>query len=226
MWCRFRTIIALVTFGVASSIVCYHEALAVRSRDYSPGEFRRILHGFGYNITPGDTLNDEASRKAIRELQQGYKLASVDGTANAQTQDFIADVVRVLQGNLNLVLKLNPPLPRTQFYGPRTEVAVRQYQKQYNLPETGIADLALRQRLDAEAKRILGTENSPTQPTSNPTPQPSISPTPRATVTPKPRQNLAPRPKATVSPNPRPRGAVSPSPKPSAVPMSAPSPSP
>ncbi len=192
MWCRLGTTIALVTFGVASSILSYQTALAIRSRDYSPSEFRTLLHGFGYNVTLGNTLDDEASRKAIREFQQGYQLTTVDGKPNAQTQDFAADLVSVLQGNLNLVLKLNPPLPGNQFYGPRTEAAIMQYQKQYNLQETGIADLRLRQKLDVEAQKILGTEQPPAQPNSTPTLTPSTSPSPRQTPRPNPKLSASP----------------------------------
>lgn len=180
MWRRLGMTIAFVTLGMSSSIISYQTALAVRSRDYSPSEFRSLLHNFGYNVTLGNTLEDEASRKAIREFQQGYRLTTVDGTTNAQTQDLAADLVRSLQGSLNIVLKLNPPLPCNQFYGLQTEAAIRRYQKQYNLEETGIANLELRQQLDMEAKKILGAE----QPSQGPNLSPSQAPNPRPSASP------------------------------------------
>lgn len=215
MWSRFgKTTIAVVTLGLTASVVSYQVALAVRNRDYTPGEFRGFLRGFGYNVTPGDTLTDASSKQAVRQFQQGYKLPT-DGTANAQTQNLAADLTKNLQGSLNVVVKPNPRLPRNQFYGPRTESAVRQFQKQYNLQQTGIATLPVRQRLDVEAKRALGVNTNAAPSTSTPpaqqrlnTPTPDTSPSPEPSpeitpeATPSPSPEMSPSPSPTTSPNP------------------------
>lgn len=247
MWGRFGMPLAAVALGITASLVSYEFALADRSRDYTPLEMRSVLRGFGYNVTLGDSLTDEATTRAIREFQQGYRITPVDGVPGERTQNLAADLVRILQANLNLVVKPNPLLPRTQFYGPRTEEAIRQFQRQFNLPVTGIATLPVRQRLDLEAKRILGTvDQAPTpRATPTPSPSPSPSPTPRATPspTPTPRATPSPTPAATPSPTPTPTPlpratpiprdttpspapSPSPSPTPGATPSPAPSPSP
>ncbi|WP_044170971.1 peptidoglycan-binding domain-containing protein [Kamptonema formosum] len=149
-----KAIFAVILF-VGFSFMSFDAAYAARARDYSPSEFRSVLNGLGYNVTLGDTLTDEATKKAISDFQKAYKLTA-DGVAGGQTQDVAADLVKNLQGSLNLVVQPSPELPRNQFYGPRTEAAVKAFQKQYKLSETGIATLPVRQKLDQEAKRILG----------------------------------------------------------------------
>jgi peptidoglycan hydrolase-like protein with peptidoglycan-binding domain len=154
MWGRFGTTLAVVTLGLAASLVSYEAALASRSRDYSPSEFRALLRNFGYNVELGDNLTDSVSKKAIREFQERYKL-KVDGTANPQTQDLAGELVMNLQSSLNLLVQPDPLLPRNQFYGIQTEAAIREFQKKFLLPETGIATLEVRQRVDQEAKKFL-----------------------------------------------------------------------
>lgn len=204
MWNRYVMPIAAISIGLAATLVSYEFAYAGRSRNYTPRELRSVLRGFGYNVTLGDTLTDKEAIAAIRQFQQGYKI-QVDGTAGSQTQDLAATLVQILQANLNLVLKPSPALPRTQFYGPLTEAAVRRYQQQAGLPVTGIATLQVRQRLDGDAERIL----------NNQSPAPSAVPAP-----------AAPSPSIFLSPSPSPQ-MMTPSPSPSPSPqMMTPSPSP
>ncbi len=214
MWNRYVMPITAISIGLAASLVSYEFAYAGRSRNYTPRELRSVLRGFGYNVTLGDTLTDQATIAAIRQFQQGYRI-QVDGTAGSQTQDLAATLVQILQANLNLVLKPSPALPRTQFYGPLTEAAVRRYQQQAGLPVTGIATLQVRQRLDGDAERIL----------NNQSPAPSVVPTPEAAPSPSPSpspQMMTPAP----SPSPSPQ-MMTPSPSPSPSPqMMTPSPSP
>jgi len=157
MWGRVRTTIAVVVLGIAASSFSQEVALADRIRDYSPGEFRELLRGLGYDIDFGNTLQDQAAKRVISQFQQDYKLR-VDGTPNQETQNLAADLATNLQGSLNLVMKPEPPLPRNQFYGPQTQNAVLEFQKEFILPETGIANGRVRQRLDQEAKKLLGKQ--------------------------------------------------------------------
>jgi len=240
MWNRYVMPIAAISIGLAASLVSYEFAYAGRSRNYTPRELRSVLRGFGYNVTLGDTLTDQATIAAIRQFQQGYRI-QVDGTAGSQTQDLAATLVQILQANLNLVLKPSPALPRTQFYGPLTEAAVRRYQQQAGLPVTGIATLQVRQRLDGDAERILNNQSpapsavpapegapspspSPSPQMMTPSPSPSPSPemmTPSPSPAPSP-QMMTPSPSASPSPE-----MMTPSPSPSPSPeMMTPSPSP
>jgi peptidoglycan hydrolase-like protein with peptidoglycan-binding domain len=229
MWIRYGMPIAAISIGLAASVVSYEVSYAARSRDYTPSEFRSVLRGFGYNVTPGNTLKDQETLAAIRAFQQGYKL-QVDGIAGPVTQNLGADLVRILKSNLNLVLKPSPVLRPTQFYDSQTEAAVRRFQEQVNLPVTGIASLEVRQRLDQEARKILGKPaDTPAPapaaaPSSTPTPAPAATPSPAPAPTPSP--SPAPSPRPTPSPTPAPSPSPSPSPRPTPSPSPAPSPSP
>jgi peptidoglycan hydrolase-like protein with peptidoglycan-binding domain len=226
MWNRYGMTIAALGLGLAASLVSYEVAQAARSRNYTPREFRSVLRGFGYNLTVNDTpLTDKETIAAIRQFQQGYKIQA-DGIAGPQTQDLAAALVSILQANLNLVLKPSPALPKSQFYGALTEAAIRRYQKQAGLPDTGIATLAIRQRIDNEATRIL--KNQAPAPSAAPTttPQPSPSPSPSPIPQTSPSPSPSPIPQTSPSPSPSPIPQTSPSPFPSPIPQTSPSPSP
>ena len=226
IWNRYSMASAAISLGLTASLVSYQAVYAVRARNYTIREMRAVLNGFGYNVPLGDTL-DQATTDAIREFQRGYKLP-IDGTPGPQTQDLMADLVGILQANLNLVLKPSFPLPRNQFYGPLTEATVRQYQQRAGLPVTGIATLAMRQRLDQEAERMLNNQSAPSvpgtrsQPTPSPSPSPSPTPTPRATPTPSP----SPTPQLTPTPIPPSTPRAIPTPSPTSTPRLTPIPSP
>ncbi|WP_071188250.1 peptidoglycan-binding protein [Trichormus sp. NMC-1] len=175
MWCdlgKSKATIAVICVLTVSTVIS-GTAFAVLQRNYKPQEFRAVLRGLGYKVkVTNDSLTDEETKKAISEFQKGYKL-NVDGKAGPQTQAFAANIVQILQGNLNAVLKPNPLLTRDQFYSTRLEELVKEYQKKNQLTETGIADLALRQKLNEEAKTVIGL---PTTPTVKPTAKPTVKP--------------------------------------------------
>ncbi|HEY9649306.1 MAG TPA: peptidoglycan-binding domain-containing protein, partial [Coleofasciculaceae cyanobacterium] len=204
MWNRYGLSIAVIGLSLAASLVTTKVAFADRSRDYTPREMRSVLRGFGYNVTPGDTL-DGATETAIRQFQQGYKL-QVDGIPGNNTQNLAADLVKILKTNLNLVLEPSPTLPINQFYDSQTEAAVKKFQEKFNFPVTGIATLAERQRLDQEAKKVLS------KPEETPSPSPTRSPSPTPSTSP------SPSPSASPSPSPSPSPSASPSPSPSLSP--------
>ncbi|NMG07351.1 peptidoglycan-binding protein [Brasilonema sp. UFV-L1] len=213
MWCGFgKSNVTVATACLITASVVISD-VAFAARIYTPRQFRAVLRGLGYNVKVSDTpLTATDTKKAIQEFQKGYKIKPADGTAGTKTQDSAAKIVEVLQTNLNLVTKPNPLLPGNQYYGPRTEAAVKQYQKKLGLQETGIADLALRQKLNEEAKQI---KTEPTSaPTTKPSAKPTTSPTPRTTPTAKPSA------KPTTTPTPR----TTPTAKPSAKPTTTPTP--
>ncbi|AFY48604.1 putative peptidoglycan binding protein [Nostoc sp. PCC 7524] len=228
MWCGFNKSSMVIGAAclVTASVIVSNTTFAARQRNYTPQEFRAVLRGLGYNVKVTNApLTDKETKAAISEFQKGYKL-TVDGIAGPKTQDFAATIVQILQGNLNAVLKPKQPLPRDQFYSDRTEDLVKEYQKKHKLQETGIANLALRQKLDKEAKEIInqpGTKPSPT-PTATPTSTPSPTPTATPTSTPSPTPTATPT--STPSPTPTATPTSTPSPTPTATPTSTPSPTP
>ncbi len=218
MWNRLNQPIAIVAsaFVAASSLAMSDVAMAARQRNYTPIEMRSVLRGLGYNVAvKNGPLTDAATKKAIRDFQTHYDL-SPDGTAGPKTQDLAATIMEILQANLNLVVKPNPLLGRNQFYGPQTEEVVKLYQQKSQLQPTGIANLALRQKLDKEAEQLV----SP--PTSKPKPKPKKSPTsaPRSTTTP----TSTPTPASTPTPTPTPTSTPEATPTPTSTPTSTPSP--
>ncbi|MER3475543.1 MAG: hypothetical protein C4287_01800, partial [Leptolyngbya sp. ERB_1_2] len=161
-------LISGVVWGSVAIVACCQSANAVRSQDYTPAQFISVLNGLGYAVPLDASITDPRVQQAIRDFQTQFRLP-VDGTLNIPTQDRAADIVRSLQSALNRFVKPSPQLPVTQFYGRQTEAAVRQFQQQNRLPETGIATLETQQRLtnlltDAEPRSTPA--NPPAQ--SNP----------------------------------------------------------
>jgi peptidoglycan hydrolase-like protein with peptidoglycan-binding domain len=217
MWCGFgkSSIPVAVVCLITASVVISDTASAARQRNYSPQQFRAVLRGLGYSVDLTNTpLTDAKTKKAIREFQTGYKLTPADGIAGPKTQDFAANIIQILQANLNAVLKPKTPLPRDQFYGTQTEATVKEAQKRFQLQETGIADLAFRQRLNEEAKTTGG------QPSTQPSPAPTSTPTPTATPTTRPTTTPTTRP--TTRPTTTPRTRTTPTPTPTLTPTSSP----
>jgi peptidoglycan hydrolase-like protein with peptidoglycan-binding domain len=211
MWCdlgKSRATIAL-TCLVTASVVVSHAAFAAHHSIYNHKQFRAVLKGLGYNVKLGsEPLTDPATVKEIKEFQKGYKL-TVDGKENPQTAKHAALIVEILQGNLNLVLKLAKPLPRDRFYDSQVEDSVKEYQKKNQLKETGIADLVLRQKLDKDAKDILSklsSESSLPKSKSTPTPSAKVKDKPMSKPMAKPIKPGKPvksaKPVATPSSNP------------------------
>lgn len=192
MWCRWGIVLTVACTTVVSCKLAIAEPIV----DYQPQEVRLVLRGLGYDIpATGDKLTDEATRQAIRYVQKRYKLR-VDGVVGDRTRDLLATLVQNLQGSLNLVVKPDPPLPANQYFGPQTKAAVQAFQKQFQLPVTGIANIEIRARLDQEAKRVLGKLPSVSpSPTASPTQTPSPTPTP----TDSPARLLSPTP---ITPSP------------------------
>ncbi|MBW4634379.1 MAG: peptidoglycan-binding protein [Iphinoe sp. HA4291-MV1] len=199
MWCGFgKSSVTVATACLITASVVISD-IAFAARTYTPQQFRAVLRGLGYNVKVSNApLTAADTKKAIQAFQKGYKLQPADGIAGPKTQDFAARIVEILQANLNLVAKPNPRLPRNQYYGTQTEAAVRQYQKKLGLQETGIADLAFRQRLNQEAQEILKKPTS--APTTQPSPEPTTSPTAKPTRTPTSTPRTTPTAKPTITP--------------------------
>ncbi|MBF2015649.1 MAG: peptidoglycan-binding protein [Rivularia sp. T60_A2020_040] len=239
MWCEFsnKSISVVTACVIVGSVAVSSTVLAARERNYTPREFRSVLYGLGYNVAVSDApLTDAQTTKAIREFQQGYNIG-VDGIAGPNTQNLAADIVRSLKYNLNLVANPDPQLPLDQFYGPTTQEVVKKYQEQLQLEQTGIADLALRQRLNQQAKQET-PESEPEatpSPTPSPTATPEVTPTPvfpEVTPTPTTTPEVTPTPvfpEATPTPTESPddddeEGIPQPTPSPTATPEVTPTP--
>jgi peptidoglycan hydrolase-like protein with peptidoglycan-binding domain len=192
-------------------------AIAARQRNYTPIEMRSVLRGLGYKVAVvNGPLTDAATKKAIRDFQKHYDLGA-DGIAGPRTQDYAATIMGILQANLNLVVKPNPLLTRNQFYGPQTEAAVKLYQQKSQLSQTGVADLALRQKLDKEAEQLVS------QPAAKPTRSTKPRSTPEATPSPTATPDATPSPTATPETTPSPTSTPTTTPTPSSTPTSKPS---
>ncbi|MBV6625223.1 MAG: peptidoglycan-binding protein [Rivularia sp. (in: Bacteria)] len=233
MWCEFsnKNISVVAACIIVSGVAVSNTVFAARQRNYTPREFRSVLYGLGYNVRVSEApLTDAQTRKAIREFQRGYKIG-VDGIAGPNTQNLAAEIVKSLKYNLNLVANPDPELTINQFYGPRTQEVVKSYQEQLELQQSGIADLALRQRLNQQAKENQEQPTPEATPTPTATPEPTPSPTATPEVTPTPvipEATPTPTPTVTpipeVTPIPTPTETSSPTPSPTATPEVTPTP--
>ena len=221
MWCGFnnKTIGIVAACLIVGGAAVSSTVFAARQRNYTPREFRSVLYGLGYDVKVSDApLTDAQTKKEIREFQRGYKIG-IDGIPGPKTQDLAAEIVKNLKYNLNLVVSPNPKLTVNQFYGPRTQEVVKKYQGELKSEQNGIADLALRQKLDKQAKQ----NPAKPEPESTPTPTPTPSPTATPEVTPTP---VTPSPTVTptATPTPTPTTTPTPTPSPTATPEVAPTP--
>ncbi|KST65340.1 hypothetical protein BC008_21330 [Mastigocoleus testarum BC008] len=226
MWCGIRrsTSARIATICLfVTGIVTSNTALALRERNYTPEEFCGVLRGLGYEVEISNTcLQDSQTKKAVGEFQQGYKLG-VESVTGAKTQNHAASIVKILQTNLNMIVKPEPPLPVNQFYGPQTAAAVKKYQEKLKIEQTGIADLALRQRLDKKVKEMLDTPESgatttPSSEVTTPKSGETTTPSPEATTTPKPGATTTPSsevttPKSGETTTPSPEATTTPTPE-------------
>ncbi len=131
--------------------------------NYTNAQFRSILygHGFGYSPEPNPNfpissfegpLTDKVTVDAIKAFQTYFHL-EVDGIAGPITKAKAEQAMRVLQYNLNLVIKAN--LPANQpFYGPKTVAAVKEFERRYGYVVDGVANLSVRQRLNDLARQM------------------------------------------------------------------------
>lgn len=130
---------------------------------YSNAQLRSILYGHGFGYTPEPDpyfpissfegpLTDQLTVDAIKAFQTYFQL-KVDGIAGPITMAKAEQAMRVLQANLNLVVKAN--LPANQpFYGPKTVAAVKEFERRYGYPVDGVANLTVRKHLNDLARPI------------------------------------------------------------------------
>jgi peptidoglycan hydrolase-like protein with peptidoglycan-binding domain len=130
---------------------------------YTNAQFRSILngHGFGYAPEPDRNfpistyegpLTDKVTVDAIKAFQTYFQLR-VDGIAGPVTMAKAEQAMRVLQANLNRVIKANLPADQP-FYGPKTVAAVKEFERRYGYPVDGVANLSVRQRLNNLARQM------------------------------------------------------------------------
>lgn len=212
MWCGLEksTLAKAAACIFTASLVVTGAANAQKQFNYTPQQFRTVLHGLGYNVKISDAaLTDAQTKKAVREFQQGYKLKPVDGIAGPETESYAGNIVEILKRNLNYVVKPNPPLRVNPYYNSQTEAVVKEYQQKSQMQQTGIADLALRYKLDNEAEKMLnqGSTSKPSTPRTTRTnrkvkPKAKATPTPTATPTSTPTATPTETPMATPTETP------------------------
>ncbi|HEY9861804.1 MAG TPA: peptidoglycan-binding protein [Candidatus Obscuribacterales bacterium] len=128
---------------------------------YTNAQFRSILNGYGFGSSPEPDpnfpissyegpLTDKLTVEAIKAFQAYFKL-KIDGIAGPITMAKAEQAMRILQDNLNRVIRAN--IPQNQpFYGPRTIAAVKEFERRYGYNVDGVANLVVRQRLNDLAR--------------------------------------------------------------------------
>ena len=101
--------------------------MALGDQGYSPIEILRYYYGDNMYINTAQEIS------GIPASWPGYDL----------TVGSTGDKVRQMQEQLNVIAGAYPALPKINvdgIYGPATANAVREFQKIFNLPQTGIVD--------------------------------------------------------------------------------------
>ena len=102
-------------------------SMALGDQGYSPIEILRYYYGDNMYINTAQEIS------GIPASWPGYDL----------TVGSTGDKVRQMQEQLNVIAGAYPALPKINvdgIYGPATANAVREFQKIFNLPQTGIVD--------------------------------------------------------------------------------------
>ncbi|WP_062295136.1 peptidoglycan-binding domain-containing protein [Nostoc piscinale] len=137
---------------------------------YNNAQFRSVLFGLGYlaqdfaALGQGFPVSKDNSPlttiktvQAIKNFQADYGL-QVDGVVGPKTMAKAEEVIRILQYELNVVVKADLPKDYP-FYGPRTVAAVKKFAAQYSAEDegaiTGVATLEIRKNLDRVAKQLI-----------------------------------------------------------------------
>ncbi|MBE9007301.1 peptidoglycan-binding protein [Fortiea sp. LEGE XX443] len=136
---------------------------------YTNAQFRSILFGLGYlaqdfaAVAKGFPVTKDNSPltaiktiQAVKNFQADYGL-QVDGVVGPKTMAKAEEVMRILQYELNVVVKADLPKDHP-FYGPKTLAGVKKFAAQYsadnNLHMAGVATLEIRKNLDRVAKEL------------------------------------------------------------------------
>lgn len=131
---------------------------------YTNKQFVSILNGFGYKSkTQADgpnfpvsnddsSLTDTLTVEAVKKLQREYKLKD-DGIVGPKTMAKAEEVMKMLQNELNVVVKAG--LPNNQpFYGPQTTAAVKKFQAKIKVTQNGVASQPIRVELYKQFQEI------------------------------------------------------------------------
>ncbi len=131
---------------------------------YSNAQFRSILNGLGFRNQgsnepnfpiSSDEGNLDTDRSAVIEFQSYFGLPA-DGIVGPETQTTAQKQMYVIQYELDLVMKPEPPLrpQNSPFYGPQTAEVIAQFRRfcgfepDGNVKNDRIADLPVRRKLD------------------------------------------------------------------------------
>ncbi|GAB4344592.1 MAG: hypothetical protein OHK0047_37660 [Leptolyngbyaceae cyanobacterium] len=131
--------------------------------NYTNAQFRSIINGYDFTSTSARDsyfpissneapLTDKATVEAIKAFQTYFQL-KVDGIAGPITMAKAEQAMRILQYNLNLVIKANLPVNQP-FYGPKTVAAVKEFERRYGYSVDGVANLPVRKRLNDLARQM------------------------------------------------------------------------
>jgi hypothetical protein len=132
---------------------------------YTNAEIRSILNGLGFKqrgtnefhfpiSSNNSPLNDVMTVEAVRRFQTYFNL-TVDGIVGPQTKAMAEKAMYVIQHELDLVVKPNPPLrsQNTPLYEVEVALAVGDFRERYgfepdeNPDSDRVADLPVRRKL-------------------------------------------------------------------------------
>jgi peptidoglycan hydrolase-like protein with peptidoglycan-binding domain len=131
---------------------------------YTNAQFRSILNGLGLRNQgsnepnfpiSSDEGNLDTDRSAVIEFQAYFGLTT-DGIVGPHTEATAQQQMYVIQYELDLVMKPEPPIrpQNSPFYGPQTAEAIARFRRFYGFEPDGnvkndrIADLSVRLKLD------------------------------------------------------------------------------
>ena len=154
----------LIEVAVASNVKHNHTIQKDSIMTYTNAQFRSVLNGHGFAYAPEPDSNfpissnnsplvDKITVDAIKDFQAYFKL-KVDGIAGPITMAKAEQAMRILQDNLNTVIKANIPANQP-FYGPKTVAAVKEFERRHGYYVDGVASLAMRQKLNEMARLAL-----------------------------------------------------------------------
>ncbi len=128
-------------------------------------QLQQNLIGLGFLTGSADGSYGPATKQAVKSFQQTYGLTA-DGNAGDKTQTALRNAMVRVQ--VELQQADCSPGSADGYYGTNTQNALKRYQKNLGLSQTGIADTATRKAMDArtgglQVTKKLGSGSNQTQ---------------------------------------------------------------
>ncbi|WP_170236128.1 peptidoglycan-binding domain-containing protein, partial [Alkalibacillus haloalkaliphilus] len=149
-------VLPLSNVGISAEANCDDEIYEIKSDLY---KLNFITSGFN------DCINEEFE-KVLEEFQTYYEPVELTGEIDEQTLEHIEFILSspLKNGNYDddtvelkefLIMLGYGDFSKTRYYGPQTESAVKEFQRDHNLVKHGIADGPTLSKLEYEAMKPL-----------------------------------------------------------------------